>query len=109
MEFNDMVKSVRSRNNRITKTDRAHFEVGQWYASYATNDSEPEIYDYGFGYVVNIRITDRSGDYITCEDEVYGESYKRKVKNTVINGEIVETFKIKELDNATFYSSIQNI
>lgn len=100
MGFTDMVKSFRNKG-RLIKTDHSRFEIGTWYYANVTNKNEG---DYGYSYEVNVRIIDRDGDYIVCDDE-YGETHRCKLKTTEIMGEQVESFKIKELDNAVFYSS----
>lgn len=105
MRFTDMVSKQRQKNGigkYFPNVDKSQFQVGIWY--YADVVNTEDQYEYGFAYDVNVKIIDRQGDYITCESE-YGNTYRKKVKQTVINGESVEYFTIKELDKARFYSS----
>lgn len=105
MRFTDMVSRRRKMNNigkYFPNVDKSQFQVDVWYYADAINPEDQ--YEYGFAYAVNVKIIDRQGNYITCESE-YGDTYRKKVKQTVINGESVEYFTIKELDKATFYSS----
>ena len=105
MRFSDMVSKQRQKNGigkYFPNVDKSKFQVGVWYYTDAVNPEDQ--YEYGFAYAVNVKITDRQGDYITCESE-YGDTYRKKVKQTVIDGESVEYFTIKELDKARFYSS----
>lgn len=105
MEFSKMVSKQRQKNGigkYFPNVDKSQFQVGIWY--YADVVNTEDQYEYGFAYDVNVKIIDRQGDYITCESE-YGDTYRKKVKQTVINGESVEYFTIKELDKARFYSS----
>lgn len=101
MKFNEMVKSIR--NRAIRKTDHSKFEVGEWYMSYVVD--EDDYYEYGFVHEANVKILSRTDSYITCEDEISGEVFKRKIGHTIADGEEVETFTIKELENAVFLSS----
>lgn len=79
------------------------FEVGKWYVSTVVDESDH--YEYGCVHDVNVRILDRSENYLTCQDE-YGETHRRKIQTMVgQNGEQTEYFVIRVLDNARFYAT----
>lgn len=97
----------RTEGEDVNMSDIIRFEVGVWYEGTATS----RIYGEHVQYFPAIKIIKRTESTVWCVSE-YDDSivYRRKVQTfqyltEPYKGKFVESFSIKDLDNARFYST----